>query len=49
MMQLGVGILLLAGLGVTCGVAQLLDVFGVINLDEPEYRHIGEELDDEEL
>ena len=49
MIQLGVGILLLAGLGVACGVVQLLDVFGVVDLDEPEYRHIAEELDDEEL
>ncbi len=42
-------ILLLAVLGVACGVASLLDTFGVIDLDAPECKHIREELDDEEL
>lgn len=49
MICVAAGILLLAALGVTCGIASLLDTFGVIDLDAPEYKHIGEELDDEEL
>lgn len=49
MICVAAGILLLAALGVACGIASLLDTFGVINLDAPECKHIREELDDEEL
>jgi hypothetical protein len=43
MVRVGVLILLLAALGVVCGVASLLDTFGVIDLDKPECKHIQED------
>lgn len=38
MENVGIGILALALIGVWCGVMQILDVAGVIHLDEPEYK-----------
>lgn len=38
MVHVAAVIALLALVGVWCGVMQILDVAGVINLDDPEYK-----------
>jgi hypothetical protein len=38
MVHVAIVIALLALIGVWCGIMQILDVAGVIHLDEPEYK-----------
>lgn len=38
MVHVAAGIALLALIGVWCGIMQILDVAGVIHLDDPEYK-----------
>ncbi len=42
----GVVILMLAGVGVMCGVLNLADMFGLVDLDDPELRFFGRNEDD---
>lgn len=44
--MIGVTILLLAGIGVTCGLIGLADALGIVDLDDPEYRFSRRDEDD---